>query len=316
MSYNKETGMYEGFIYLLTNTINNKVYIGQTIRTINTRVWEHFNKKKKSAISLAIQKYGKENFISEELCKFSATTKKELITLLNEKEKFYIQKYDSLCGNNGYNIDKGGGQASYNKKPVCQYNLYEELIAVYESEVDAERITGIKARDISKCCRKKGTSTTVGGFYWSFLGEEFKKSATGIIKNRTVKKYDLDGNFIYEYKCINDITDDKKLRNRIRNCCIGKQYNVEDYVYRYGNDSFDKYEVSKKVIINNSVVNQYTVHDVFVKTYMLIKDAELENNIYNGSISNVCRGKRKTAGGYKWFYANDPNQPDKTKILN
>lgn len=31
MSYNKETGMYEGYIYLATNVINNKKYVGQTI---------------------------------------------------------------------------------------------------------------------------------------------------------------------------------------------------------------------------------------------------------------------------------------------
>ena len=31
MAYNQETGLYEGFIYKITNDINDKVYIGQTI---------------------------------------------------------------------------------------------------------------------------------------------------------------------------------------------------------------------------------------------------------------------------------------------
>lgn len=34
MAYNKETGMYEGYIYKIINNINNKAYIGQTITTI------------------------------------------------------------------------------------------------------------------------------------------------------------------------------------------------------------------------------------------------------------------------------------------
>lgn len=32
--YNKETGMYEGYIYQIYNPFNMKSYIGQTTRTI------------------------------------------------------------------------------------------------------------------------------------------------------------------------------------------------------------------------------------------------------------------------------------------
>lgn len=34
MSFNKDTGMYEGYIYLITNKVNGKGYIGQTNRTV------------------------------------------------------------------------------------------------------------------------------------------------------------------------------------------------------------------------------------------------------------------------------------------
>lgn len=38
MAYNKETGMYEGFIYIIFNDIDpEKVYIGQTLDTPEKR---------------------------------------------------------------------------------------------------------------------------------------------------------------------------------------------------------------------------------------------------------------------------------------
>lgn len=43
MSFNKETGMYEGYIYKIINDINDKVYIGQTITTIAERWHGHMS---------------------------------------------------------------------------------------------------------------------------------------------------------------------------------------------------------------------------------------------------------------------------------
>ena len=41
MSFNKDTGMYEGYIYLITNKVNGKGYIGQTNRTVPFRFQQH-----------------------------------------------------------------------------------------------------------------------------------------------------------------------------------------------------------------------------------------------------------------------------------
>ena len=53
-------------IYLIRNKINNKVYIGQSI-DIEGRWKDHKVRKDESAIHLAIQKYGVENFEFEVL---------------------------------------------------------------------------------------------------------------------------------------------------------------------------------------------------------------------------------------------------------
>jgi hypothetical protein len=49
-------------------------------------------------------------------------------------------------------------------------------------------------------------------------------------------------------------------------------------------------------------VSQYTLSNVFIKEYDSLLDAEKETGISNGHISNVCRGVKKTGGGYIWKY--------------
>ena len=82
-----------GFIYKVTNNINGKVYIGQSIFQIEKRFKEHLADSKKSSrchrpFYDAINKYGQENF-SIELIEEIDNNK------LNEREKYWITFYDS-----------------------------------------------------------------------------------------------------------------------------------------------------------------------------------------------------------------------------
>lgn len=60
-----------GYIYMITNLINNKVYIGQTIYPINSRFSRHIylskSKKPITLISKTIKKYSIENFKIEQI---------------------------------------------------------------------------------------------------------------------------------------------------------------------------------------------------------------------------------------------------------
>lgn len=103
-----------GKIYLIENIINNKVYVGQTKLTIEQRFKEHQQLSKKTAISYAIQKYGKENFSIKLLEKCN-------INNLDERETFYIQKYNSY--KNGYNNTIGGGSQYISHTPEVKQKL-------------------------------------------------------------------------------------------------------------------------------------------------------------------------------------------------
>ena len=65
MAYNKETGMYDGWIYLLTDK-NGRQYVGQTTQaSISVRVHQHFTNNPSntnSRLDYTMHKYGKEIF--------------------------------------------------------------------------------------------------------------------------------------------------------------------------------------------------------------------------------------------------------------
>lgn len=246
MSFNKETGMYEGYIYKIINDVNDKVYIGQTIVTIEHRYKCHLcdakNNNDNMLIHKAINKYGYNNFHVCLIEKIACSTKQELIDEVNKKEKYYIDYYNSIRPN-GYNISIGGDNTSLNKKTVHQYDINCNFIRTYESVVDASLMTGIGEAAIQKCCLHK--SKSAGGFVWTY-DNQIPKTAKQ--KERRINQYSLDEKFIRSYISILEACEVLKLdRPSISNCCMKKRY--------------------------------------------------------------------KTVGGYKWFYADDPNQPDKTKII-
>jgi len=94
-----------GFIYLIRNKVNRKVYVGLTTKTVAIR-WERHctwgRKGHTGHIYNAIRKYGPQSFLVKTL----ATT--DDITKLKMLEKRYIAKYRSQDPKRGYNLTLGG----------------------------------------------------------------------------------------------------------------------------------------------------------------------------------------------------------------
>ena len=90
-------------IYKITNLVNGKIYIGQTIHTLEWRKRKHLQcarKGENTNLYKAIRKYGEDNFIFEVVC----TTQNR--DELNDLERYYIAKYDTI--KHGYNMIDGG----------------------------------------------------------------------------------------------------------------------------------------------------------------------------------------------------------------
>lgn len=93
-----------GQIYLIRNTVNNKVYVGKTTRTVASRFNEHLIAARKGSrypIHAAIRKYGQKNFTVTTLTQCGDDD-------LNELERKFIVERDASIHNHGYNLTDGG----------------------------------------------------------------------------------------------------------------------------------------------------------------------------------------------------------------
>jgi group I intron endonuclease len=88
-------------VYLVTNVINGKRYIGQTSLSLERRWFLHQHRKSCKALHSAILFYGAAQFTVEVL--FSVPTREQA----GELEIEYIERYNTKAPN-GYNLTKGG----------------------------------------------------------------------------------------------------------------------------------------------------------------------------------------------------------------
>ena len=93
-----------GYIYCITNLINEKKYVGKTTYSITKRFQEHCKDSKKERcerrpLYSALNKYGIENFVVEELIECPNDE-------LDSYEKMYIEKLQTY-GHNGHNGHNG-----------------------------------------------------------------------------------------------------------------------------------------------------------------------------------------------------------------
>lgn len=109
-----------GFIYIIRNTVNNKVYIGQTKVSVTTRWQEHLRHAKygDQIINRAMRKYGIDKFYVEtlEICN---------IDVIDYREMYYIDLYDSTNKSKGYNVSIGGKTPKFKRKALSISTLVD-----------------------------------------------------------------------------------------------------------------------------------------------------------------------------------------------
>lgn len=186
-------------IYKITNLINNKVYIGQSIQ-LKERWQQHLTSKKKYIIYEAFKKYGIENF-SFEVIEYCSPDN------LNEREKYWISYYHSFIGDpecHGYNMTLGGDSCGHEllQKKVKQYDLNGNFIKEYNSLKEAAEQNNLDDSNIGACCHQKEHFHTIGGYQWKFSDDDREITKYIDKQSKPVLQYDLQDNFIKEFESV------------------------------------------------------------------------------------------------------------------
>ena len=120
--------------------------------------------------------------------------------------------------------------------PICEYNLKGELLFVYEKITDAANKYNISTTNISKACKKQ--IKKCHGSIWRYLGDELTEDEIASINDnnryRQVSQYDMDWNFIANYKSIAEAMRMTGIKDTsIQQCCIGKYKHAGHFKWKY-----------------------------------------------------------------------------------
>lgn len=196
---------------------------------------------------------------------------------------------------------------------IEQRELDGTLVNKYNSFIEAAKETNSKANCINKCCN--GFSKFHNNYIWCYEGE-YNSNIKIKLKDKPIKQYDIKGNLLRKFTSIQDAADFYNInRNTIGEVCRGEKPFANGYVWRFEEDDFTKYKIDINKMQGYRKINQYTKDNIFIKTYNNSSEAKSSINITStSSIIACCKNKLKSAYGYRWYYANDISQPDKTKI--
>jgi len=240
-----------GFIYITTNLINGKKYIG--LKTFDKR-WKYYLGSGiifKKSLSL----YGKENF------------KRNILTIAFSKEELdkleieFIKKYNAVENDNYYNLQYGGHNGKHSKESkikisknhynvngqnnpmygkkqslntkqkISQANtgkLLGEKSPLYGKKLSDERKKQIgafhKGKIISEETKRKMSESTKGEnspWYGKHPSEETKRKIS-MARKIEIVQLSLKGEYIKEWDSVMDAEKSLNITN-ISNCCTGKQ---------------------------------------------------------------------------------------------
>lgn len=271
-----------GYIYKITNNINDKIYIGQTICDIKTRWQRHLSTaktiKKRTLLYDAFFELGFSNFqisLVEECDN----------ELLNEREKYWIAFYDSY--NNGYNMTTGGGNIQTNAE---EDQLIQKIYELWDKGLGITEIS--RELDVSR-----GLISNRLYIYKNYSAEDAIKRGqvnSAKAKFKKVYQWDKNGQLINEYNSLKEASEKNNFSYKALSHAFSKGGSSNGYYWTSINTP-----PSKLSEHNSKRVGQYDLEGNLIKIYFSRLEAGKETGLDPSTIGKCCNNE-STYGGFLW----------------
>lgn len=199
-------------VYLVTNIVNDKKYVGITCRGYMVRFKEHIDEALDGSTVIfhnAIRKYGPENF-KVELLETDVSDKD-----IEDKERYYIKKYNTFyISGSGYNMTEGGGgMTGYKHTTLAKKKIHNSLLGHIFPKSRNEKIKqAMLGREYKPEWKRALSESRKGRFTGTdnpFYGKHHSDVTKKLISDRnskyTILQLDLTTyQILHEFKNLND----------------------------------------------------------------------------------------------------------------
>lgn len=244
-----------GFIYITTNMINGKRYIGQKKFKKDWKIYLGSGK----LLKRAIKKYEKENFIRDIVA--IAYSEDEL----NKLESEWIKNYNASQNDNYYNIAEGsvGGNTHLGKTQEEIKEMYEKIInnRSYKHTKESKMKISIshKGVKLSEEHKKSLSEAHKGINTWNLLSDINKSKLSNFRSQRMKNNNPMARKVI----CLEDIT---KVFNTMSECanyyrikvngickaCKSKEHTYKKLHFMY----YHEYMKQEQLLVRNEILRQ------------------------------------------------------------
>lgn len=198
------------------------------------------------------------------------------------------------------------------KLPVAMYSLNGELLKCFDTTEEAATEVGSSIHNISAACNLENQVNNIKGFQWRrFETNPIERIQPYLNQNNenslSVHEYDLKGKYIKSYSSVRDAASKGVNRSSLKLEYRDKPIFSKDKWYLVSNS---KPETSIKV--KKSKTQRRKVLQIDPKSGKIIKvwgsTREPQRVLGINNVSSVCKGKRKTMGGFIWKYEEEELQ--------
>lgn len=118
---------------------------------------------------------------------------------------------------------------------------------------------------------------------------------------KPISQYTVIGEHVADYSSAKSAAEQVPMANQgyITQCCKGKRVSSGGFLWAYKGDPTPTY--TKKYY--RAVEQRSTITGELLNTFNSLTHAQLATGVKIHNISECCRGKSKTAGGFVWHYA-------------